>query len=72
MRVTSHKCSLNLAPGTPDSAYGDLVTETRAGDALRDDELEDEIALVGELVIAATSSDAPLSLDQIDRALGLR
>jgi hypothetical protein len=48
------------------------VTETRAGDALRDDELEDEIALVGELVIAATSSDAPLSLDQIDRALGLR
>jgi hypothetical protein len=72
MRVTTHNCSPNLAPWTPDSAYGDHVTETRAGDALRDDELEDEIALVGELVVAATSSDSPLSLDQIDHALGLR
>jgi hypothetical protein len=48
------------------------VTETRAGDALRDDELENEIALVGELVVAATSSESRLALDQIDRALGLR
>ena len=63
---------MNLSPSAPDSAYGDLVTETRAGDALRDDELEDEIALVGELVVAATSSECPLSLEQIDRALGLR
>ena len=70
--MTSHRCPPISAPRTPFPAYGDLVTETRAGDALRDDELEDEIALVGELVIAATSSDAPLSLDQIDRALGLR
>jgi hypothetical protein len=72
MRVTSSKCWLIPAPSAPDCAYGDLVTETRAGDALRDDELEDEIALVGELVVAATSSDSPLSLDQIDHALGLR
>jgi hypothetical protein len=72
MRVTRRNCSPNLAPRTPDCAYGDLVTETRAGDALRDDELEDEIALVGELVVAATSSDCPLSLDEIDHALGLR
>jgi hypothetical protein len=72
MRVTWPKSWPNLAPLAPDCAYGDLVTETRAGDALRDDELEDEIALVGELVVAATSSESPLSLDQIDHALGLR
>jgi hypothetical protein len=42
------------------------------GDVLRDDALDDEIALVGELVVAATHSEGPLSLDQIDRALGLR
>ena len=41
-------------------------------DVLRDDDLDDEILLVGELVVAATSSEVPLSLDQIDRALGLR
>ena len=39
---------------------------------LRDDALDDEIALVGELVVAATSSETPLSLDEIDHALGLR
>jgi hypothetical protein len=42
------------------------------GDVLRDDALDDEIALVGELVVAATHSEGPLSLDQIDHALGLR
>jgi hypothetical protein len=42
------------------------------GDLLRDDALDDEIALVGELVVAATHSDGPLSLDQIDHVLGLR
>jgi hypothetical protein len=44
----------------------------QTSDLLRDDELDDEIALVGELVVAATSSELPLSLDQIDRALGVR
>jgi len=68
----SRNCSLDLAPWEAFCAYGDHVTETRAGDALRDDELEDEIALVADLVVAATSSESPLSLDQIDRALGLR
>jgi hypothetical protein len=60
-------------------AYGDLVSETQGGqyvashgDLLRDDALDDEIALVGELVVAATHSDGPLSLDQIDHVLGLR
>ena len=39
-------------------------------DVLRDVELEDEIALVGELV-AAASGDEPLDSDEIDRALGV-
>ncbi len=32
----------------------------------------DEIELYGELVIAASASDGPLSQDQIDRVLGVR
>jgi hypothetical protein len=31
----------------------------------------DEIELYGELVIAASASDAPLSREEIDRILGL-
>lgn len=41
-------------------------------DVLHDDALDDEIALVGELVVAATHSEGPMSLDQIDHVLGLR
>ena len=32
----------------------------------------DEIELYGELVIAASASEQPLSRDEIDRVLGLR
>lgn len=39
--------------------------------ALRDLELEAEIRLVGELVVAATASDRHLSIAEIDQALGL-
>jgi hypothetical protein len=59
-------------------AYGDLVSQglgkepAPSDDTLRDDVLDDEIALVGELVVAATHSDGPMSLDQIDHVLGLR
>ena len=45
---------------------------TDSQNSLRDEPLEDEITLVGELVVAATSHDGPLSDDEIDRALGLR
>jgi hypothetical protein len=38
---------------------------------LRDAILEDEIEMVGELVVAATDSDGPLSQDAIDAALGV-
>ena len=38
---------------------------------LRDESLEDEIELVGELVVAATVSDGPLTQEQIDQVLGV-
>ena len=41
------------------------------GDNLTDDELQGEIVLVGDLVVAATSSDGPLPQDEIDRILGV-
>ena len=43
--------------------------ETR--DTLHDETLDAEIQLVGELVVAATGSDGPLSQQQIDAALGV-
>jgi hypothetical protein len=42
-------------------------TDTR----LQDPMVLDEIELYGELVIAATSSERPLSQDEIDHVLGL-
>ncbi|GAB3592236.1 hypothetical protein GCM10027446_12490 [Angustibacter peucedani] len=48
---------------------GGLLTDTE--DSLRDAPLEDEITLVGDLVVAATAHDGPLSQDEIDEALGL-
>lgn len=44
---------------------------TDAESLLRDVALDDEITLVGELVVAATSHDRPLTLAEIDLALGL-
>ncbi|HET7474617.1 MAG TPA: hypothetical protein VFJ97_01165 [Dermatophilaceae bacterium] len=41
------------------------------GDNLTDDELQSEIELVGDLVVAATSSEGRLPQDEIDRLLGL-
>ena len=43
-----------------------------SGDArLQDPQVLDEIELYGELVIAASASEEPLSRDEIDRVLGL-
>jgi hypothetical protein len=39
---------------------------------LTDNDLESEIELVSELVLAATSSDRPLHQDEVDHILGLR
>jgi hypothetical protein len=44
----------------------------KADTRLEDPMVLDEIELYAELVIAASSSDGPLSEEQIDRALGLR
>jgi hypothetical protein len=38
---------------------------------LQDPQVLDEIELYGELVIAASASDQPLSRDEIDHVLGL-
>lgn len=42
-------------------------TDTR----VQDPQALDEIELYGELVIAASAKDAPLSLQEIDQALGV-
>jgi hypothetical protein len=39
---------------------------------LKDADLQQEIDLVSDVVLAASASDAPLSQAEIDRALGLR
>ena len=41
------------------------------GDNLTDDDLQSEIELVGDLVVAATCSKGPLPQDEIDRLLGV-
>ena len=38
---------------------------------LTDDDLESEIELVSQLVVAATSSDGPLHQDEVDHLLGV-
>ncbi len=45
------------------------MTDTE--DSLRDAPLEDEITLVGDLVVAASDHDGPLSQEEIDAALGI-
>jgi len=39
---------------------------------LTDNDLQSEIELVGDLVVAASASDGPLSQDEVDRILGVR
>ena len=41
------------------------------GDNLTDDDLQSEIELVGDLVVAATSSDGRLPQEEIDKLLGV-
>ena len=49
-----------------------MTTDPRAGADLTDDALQDEIELVGDLVVAASASERPLTEDEIDEALGIR
>ena len=48
-----------------------MATEPNAGGELTDDALQGEIELVGELVVAASASDGPLTEEEIDRVLGV-
>ena len=41
-------------------------------DNLTDSDLQLEIELVGELVVAASASDGPLPQDEVDQLLGVR
>lgn len=45
---------------------------SEAKDSLTDGDLQSEIELVGELVVAATSSEGPLPQEEIDRLLGVK
>jgi hypothetical protein len=49
----------------------DNVDDDDLDDVLIDDDLESEIELVSVLVVAATSSDRPLSQAEVDRLLGV-
>ncbi|HEY6934278.1 MAG TPA: hypothetical protein VI452_12855 [Marmoricola sp.] len=40
--------------------------------SLEDGELMDEVELTASLIVAANQSDDPLSLEEIDRILGVR
>ena len=46
-------------------------THLSTSGTLHDATLDAEIQLVGELVVAATGSDGPLTQEQIDAALGV-
>jgi hypothetical protein len=49
-----------------------MTTDPRAGADLTDDALQNEIELVGDLVVAASASERPLTEDEIDEALGIQ
>jgi len=49
-----------------------MTTDPRAGADLTDDALQDEIELVGDLVVAASASERPLTEEEIDEALGIQ
>ena len=48
-----------------------MTTEPHASAELTDDALQGEIELVGDLVVAASSSEGPLTDEEIDAALGI-
>lgn len=49
-----------------------MTTDPHGGAELTDDALQNEIELVGELVVAASASERPLTDEEIDLALGIR
>lgn len=66
---------LSVADCASTASRADLewaIMTTPDDDELRDDALADEITLVGELIVAASASDGPLTPDEVDEALGVR
>ena len=53
------------------SAPRTIMHMEEAQDSLTDGDLQSEIELVGDLVVAASSSDGPLPQGEIDRLLGV-
>ena len=48
-----------------------MATDRTGGGELTDGALQEEIELVGELVVAASASERPLTDEEIDRVLGI-
>jgi len=48
-----------------------MTAPDSSGENLTDDDLQSEIELVGDLVVAATCSTGPLTQEEIDRLLGV-
>jgi hypothetical protein len=48
-----------------------MTKDPYAGAELTDDALQGEIELVGDLVVAASASERPLTEEEIDKALGI-
>jgi len=48
-----------------------MAPDPIVGADLTDGALQDEIELVGDLVVAASASEGPLSEDEIDEVLGI-
>jgi hypothetical protein len=59
-------------PGMADPLLRRIGRMPDAPDSLTDGELQSEIELVGDLVVAATSSEGPLPEEEIDRLLGVK
>jgi hypothetical protein len=49
-----------------------MTMDPQAGGELTDDALQDEIELVGDLVVAASASQGSLTDEEIDRVLGVK
>jgi hypothetical protein len=49
-----------------------MTMDPHAGGELTDDALQDEIELVGDLVVAASASKQALTDEEIDRILGVK
>ncbi|MEP6650942.1 MAG: hypothetical protein ABJA74_13700 [Lapillicoccus sp.] len=61
-----------MGPGTgADDPHAEAEPPEAGTDELRDSALHEEIELVGQLVVAATSTPHRLSQQEIDKVLGL-